>query len=90
MHPVNPSQFLTESEKALFEAEKSVPTDYEELPVADQIAILEKMVPLINNFFDENMVMVDDQPIRENRIALLEFLKELILDVIDVTELKTK
>ena len=90
VHPVNPSQFLTESEKALFEAEKSVPTDYEELPVADQIAILEKMVPLINNFFDENMVMVDDQPIRENRIALLEFLKELILDVIDVTELKTK
>jgi|TARA_Y100000310_G_scaffold335006_2_gene416038 glycyl-tRNA synthetase beta chain len=39
----------------------------------------------IDSFFDEVMVMVDDLPIRNNRIALLQQLRLLFLEIADIS-----
>jgi glycyl-tRNA synthetase beta chain len=41
----------------------------------------------VDSFFDDVMVMVDDQALRRNRLALLASLRELFLDVADISRL---
>ena len=39
----------------------------------------------IDCFFDEVMVMVEDLPVRNNRIALLQQLRQLFLEIADIS-----
>jgi glycyl-tRNA synthetase beta chain len=41
----------------------------------------------VDRFFDEVMVMADDEGIRNNRLALLGELRALFLDVADISRL---
>jgi glycyl-tRNA synthetase beta chain len=41
----------------------------------------------VDRFFDEVMVMADDEAVKENRLALLGRLRELFLDVADISRL---
>ena len=41
----------------------------------------------IDRFFDEVFVMVEDQVLRENRLALLQEIADLFLRVADLSEL---
>ena len=43
----------------------------------------------MDNFFDEVMVMADDDAIRNNRLALLNRLRNLFLRVADISLLPT-
>jgi glycyl-tRNA synthetase beta chain len=45
---------------------------------------------VVDDFFDSVMVMTDDQPLRCNRLALLQQLRELFLHVADVSYLAVK
>ena len=51
---------------------------------------LEALAPKINNFFNENMVMVDDEAVRRNRLRFLGLLSQIILDFADFTSLIVK
>ena len=51
---------------------------------------LEALAPKINDFFNENMVMVDDEVIRRNRLRFLGLLSQIILDFADFTSLIVK
>ena len=51
---------------------------------------LEVMAPKINDFFNENMVMVDDEATRRNRLRFLGLLSQIILDFADFTSLIVK
>lgn len=42
----------------------------------------------VDQFFDEVMVMADDQAVRENRLLLLSDLRQLFLQVADIAELQ--
>ena len=46
------------------------------------------MVPVINRFFDEVLVMVDDEDLRENRLGLLQRIAQLSKGVADLTYLE--
>ena len=57
---------------------------------ADYKAILEQLADLrpdVDRFFDEVMVMADDDAVRDNRLALLSQLRSLFLGVADISVL---
>ena len=41
----------------------------------------------VDSFFDDVMVMTDDEAVRNNRLALLAELRALFLDVADISRL---
>jgi len=43
----------------------------------------------VDNFFDDVMVMVDDLPVRNNRLALLSGVRKLFLSIADLSRLQT-
>ena len=43
---------------------------------------------MVDRFFDQVMVMVDDPPLRGNRLALLARLQALFLRVADISRLQ--
>ncbi len=79
-------------------AEKELHREYSEIdPVicklVDQQEYLEALKTIasirnsVDRFFDEVMVMVDDQDIRNNRLALLRTLTEKVLSIADISEI---
>jgi glycyl-tRNA synthetase beta chain len=89
---IKPSLLAEEAEQKLYQAlteltEKVNPlldnSDYE--PALQQLAGLRKPV---DTFFDDVMVMVDDTKLRDNRIALLNQLHGLFLQVADISRLQ--
>ena len=58
----------------------------------DYTAILQQLSALkdpVDAFFDHVMVMTDDIKIRQNRLALLNQLRNLFLDVADISQLQS-
>jgi glycyl-tRNA synthetase beta chain len=80
-----------DAELALFSAlnaaqEKVAPL----LKVRSYAGVLNELADLrdpIDRFFDEVMVMADDDAVRENRLALLAALRALFLNVADISRL---
>ncbi len=52
-----------------------------------QLEALAGLRPHVDRFFDGVMVMVEDETLRNNRIALLQEIERLFLDVADISEL---
>ena len=53
-------------------------------------AVLEALAelrPTVDTFFDDVMVMADDEAVRNNRLALLKQLRSLFLGVADISAL---
>ncbi len=85
---INPQLFETEAETALYAA---VTESTKEVLTAavkyDYAAVLEestKLVAPINRFFDDVMVMVDDEKVKNNRLALLSAVKDITHAVGDI------
>ena len=56
----------------------------------DYAAVLKELASLrdpVDQFFDDVMVMIDDPAIRDNRLALLNSLRSLFLNVADISQL---
>jgi glycyl-tRNA synthetase beta chain len=90
-HPLNPSLFEHDSERALLTALEQQSRHIEPLfAAADYTAVLTALATLqapIDKFFDDVMVMVEDEAIRNNRLALLYQLQQLFLQVADIAVL---
>jgi len=54
---------------------------------ADALTELARLRGPVDRFFDEVMVMAEDESVRENRLALLARLREQFLDVADISRL---
>lgn len=80
----------TESERTLVKAIKELHSKVQTLTPEELYIHLEAMAPKINDFFNENMVMVDDEATRRNRLRFLGLLSEIILDLADFTSLIVK
>ncbi len=88
-YSVNPAAFETNSEKNLYEAIQSAEGDLNGLQTVD--AFMEAflpMIPAINSFFDEVLVMAEDKAVRENRLALLQSVAALSNGVADLSLLE--
>lgn len=53
-----------------------------------QLEAIASLRPHVDRFFDDVMVMAEDETLRNNRIALLQDIERLFLDVADVGELQ--
>lgn len=80
------------AEKALFKAlqEYSKPQAEEHKDYVEKMLKLAKLRDPIDHFFDQVMVMAEDQKIRENRLRLLSRLRALFLQVADIALLTQK
>lgn len=80
----------TESERNLVKAIQELNAKVGSLTPEELYSHLEAIAPKINNFFNENMVMVDDEETRRNRLRFLGLLSQIILDLADFTSLIVK
>lgn len=70
--PVNPSLFVQDAEKNLFKGIKELNvTSYDEL-----FQSFVRINPLIEKFFEDVLVMDNDENIKQNRLAMLAMLKK--------------
>ncbi|AUI67049.1 MULTISPECIES: glycine--tRNA ligase subunit beta [Glaesserella] len=80
------------AEKALAEAVLTLEKEVQPLIAqGDYTAVLDKLASLrqpVDNFFDNVMVNADDQKLRQNRLAILNTLQNLFLQVADISLLQ--
>ena len=89
-YPVNPEQFTETASTALYEAlqraQQAIP---EQDATTDQVlAAIQEMIPAINAFFDQVLVMDLDPAIRENRLGLLQSIAALTQELADLSRLE--
>ncbi len=88
-YSVDPARFIEKAEADLGESltkarqSKITPGDLEGF-----FAIFTPLVPLITDFFDNVLVMDEDQKTRENRLGLLQEISGLAEGVLDMTRLE--
>jgi glycyl-tRNA synthetase beta chain len=92
--PNNPNGLLTEpAEKALVAAlETSAPairaaaerSDYREA-----FASVAALQPMVAKFFDDVLVMAEDERLRAARVGLVAMMRDLILEIADISEIVT-
>ncbi|WP_283264235.1 glycine--tRNA ligase subunit beta [Streptococcus dysgalactiae] len=84
---VDPSLFENDHEQALFAAIQSLSLEGSAENQVEQVFALS---PVINDFFDNTMVMADDQAIKNNRLALLAVLVGKAKSIAAFNQLNTK
>ncbi|WP_375709036.1 glycine--tRNA ligase subunit beta [Streptococcus dysgalactiae] len=84
---VDPSLFENDHEQALFAAIQSLSLEGSAENQVEQVFALS---PVINDFFDNTMVMADDQAIKNNRLALLAALVGKAKSIAAFNQLNTK
>ncbi len=88
---VNPKLFELDAEKSLHHALATARDEVEPMLAERRYArVLNELADLrdpVDRFFDEVMVMADDEAVRNNRLALLGELRALFLDVADISRL---
>ena len=88
---VNPELLTEPAEQALYEQLVSLQAQVEaELKQGDYTTAIRQMATLraaVDQFFDEVMVMSEDENIRQNRLALLNTIHQLFSQVADISRL---
>ena len=88
---IDTDRLTIDAEKALFAEVAEVESDLEGLlQTRDYPAVLGRLAalrPALDRFFDDVMVMVDDEGLKRNRLALLHRLRTLFLRIADVARL---
>jgi glycyl-tRNA synthetase beta chain len=85
-YALRPEAFALQAEKDLYAAyEQAADKRDATLPVF--VASLREMVPAISRFFEDVLVMDEDQKVRENRLALLQHIVNLTEGIADLSYL---
>jgi glycyl-tRNA synthetase len=89
IYTVDAAAFVEPSEKELFDAVDAI----EKLPrkqgsVDDLLKAFLPMIPAVNRFFDEVLVMAEDERVRNNRLGLLQRIASLTKGVVDLAFLE--
>ncbi len=87
---VDPQLFENDSEKDLFEAVNDIQKKANDRTINENFEALQRLRPLIDAYFDQTMIMVDDQAVRENRLKQLTILAKLISSIGNLKELIVK
>ncbi len=89
---INPDKFTNDAETNLFTHLELVQKDIQPLmEKLDYTAILQELSVLkepVDGFFDNVMVLDDDLEIRNNRLAILNMIQQLFLNVADISKLQ--
>lgn len=86
---VDPAAFREEAERALWEAVQTARRQVRpDGPVEDLIAALESLAPVIDRFFEDVLVMHEEEAIRRHRLALLQAVADLTTGIADLSRLE--
>lgn len=89
---ITPALLADGAEAALYQALSTAQSDVAPLFASGDysaaMARLAALRPEVDRFFDEVMVMVEDVGVRANRLALLKALRQLFLEVADISLLQ--
>jgi glycyl-tRNA synthetase len=89
IYKLNPKGFVEEETRALYAAlEQAEDSSLAPGSVDDVLVAFEPMIPMINTFFDEVLVMTEDDELRTNRLALLQRIVALADGVADMSKLE--
>ena len=83
---LHPALFTEAAEKSLFTALEIAEASLPEAP-EEMLAALALLREPVDRFFDDVMVMADDEAVRNNRLALLARLRSLFLRLADISRL---
>jgi glycyl-tRNA synthetase beta chain len=88
---IDPSKLESDVEKRLFDL-VSITTDQIEEMISDRdykraLETFAALAPELETFFDEVMVMVEDESVRRNRMALLRTIGNAVMKIADVTKI---
>jgi len=81
------SKFIEASEKALYQAVQST-VHGQPSTVNEVLNIVLNLIPSINKFFDEVLVMAEDEAVRQNRLALVGQIANLSHGIADLSKLE--
>ncbi len=88
---LDPKLLEDAAEKALYNdlktARKSIRPLLKKRAYTEALTALSSLRQAVDTFFDEVMVMTDDEGLRQNRLALLAELRALFLNIADVSRL---
>jgi len=84
---VSEKQLVEEAEKELYEAVKNLPAKVDG-EVDSFLRSVVKLLPFIKTFFDQVLVMADDEKIRQNRLALVGQIANLSTGIADLSKLE--
>ena len=88
-YTLNPDALTENAEKALYAAYAEAAGKLSaEDNVGAMLAAFEPMIPAVTRFFDEVLVMAEDQAVRENRLALLQAIAALARGRADFSQLQ--
>ena len=89
VHVVDPQALAEPAEKDLYAALKAAESIVRRPgSVADFMTAFLPMIPKINTFFDDVLVMVEDQKVRNNRLGMLQRIAALADGVADMSRLE--
>lgn len=83
---INDTLLKEDAEKELFAALNDAESSFPEDP-RDQLNVLAGLREPVDRFFDDVMVMAEDEAVRNNRLALLARLRSLFLQLADFSRL---
>jgi glycyl-tRNA synthetase len=88
-YAVDPAAFVEPAEKELYAAlQQAEAKPRQPGSVDDFLDAFVPMIPSINRFFDDVLVMAEDEHLRHNRLALLERIVDLASGVADMSRLE--
>jgi glycyl-tRNA synthetase len=86
-YAVRPELFVEEPERKLYAAVNAQPSTFGG-DVDGLLNAVVALIPSIDTFFDKVLVMADEQPLRENRLGLLQQIAALADGVADLGKLE--
>lgn len=91
---IDTALFETASEKALYEKYEAVKSAFDKYvetrDIKEQLNSLSSLSTPIQDFFEHNMVMADDEKVKANRLALVHAISGLIEEFADMTLIEWK
>ena len=87
---VDPNLFENDAEKELYEAFDQIKNHVSELSLTENFDALKGLNPLIETYFENTMVMVDDESVRNNRLRQLSEIAKMALSFASLDKLIIK
>lgn len=87
---IRPELFENQAEQDLYQATSNLQSDEQTTDLESKYQIVAKLRPLIDNYFEETMVMVEDQAVQQNRLNQLMLIAKIALELGDLTVINTK
>ena len=86
---VVPAAFVEQSEKALYQSVEAIEkASRRQGSVDDLLNAFVPVIPQVNRFFDEVLVMAEDAQLRSNRLGLLQRIANLPKGIVDLSYLE--